>query len=376
MPAMAAMLLCDPFVVRIIIDRILREVKRAVLKGNLLPSSHQVIPSLLQLLHLARWSKQICAVRGRKYFVPSAGLEVRDLDEEEEEAKKQDPATLASVTCLRKSLPAIAGLLHEAEFDFRCTSIGGDLMQAAQNAESPPTFKFDFDPSLSSTTNEPAHVTAALLAGAVVSVCQPGNRTGVALEVTFPKFGATLLHAKASFLDDRLFFGCLFRALVRHRTKLSKAARDGIVATWQSWLGGSIDNNNADTKATTAALTSTAHEHLIKLFNQWSSMGNVLLPRDDLIRFTKTTVEILGTTAFVGAFIDLDDNKSQTGPFQKVREQYLYMLKHLPVAVAKQWLSDLEMDHSILGTAAKESQPEAAATTTKDDVAAGALAAK
>ena len=65
MPALASMLLADPFFVRLVLDRILRSLRLDVMRGKSLPTGHNIIPSLLQLLHMAQWSNRVCAIRGK-----------------------------------------------------------------------------------------------------------------------------------------------------------------------------------------------------------------------------------------------------------------------------------------------------------------------
>ena len=65
MPALAAMLLLDPFVVRVFLAQVLWDLKRGVMAGSLVPAAHSVVPSLMQILYLVQWSSPLCAVRRR-----------------------------------------------------------------------------------------------------------------------------------------------------------------------------------------------------------------------------------------------------------------------------------------------------------------------
>jgi len=68
MPTLVSMLLSDPFVSRLLIDKIYRTVKKDVLGSRIVPSEHFVIPSILQILHVAQFSTQLCAFKGKKIF--------------------------------------------------------------------------------------------------------------------------------------------------------------------------------------------------------------------------------------------------------------------------------------------------------------------
>jgi hypothetical protein len=75
MLALASMILADPFVVRLLLDRVLRSLRIDVLRGSSILAAHTVIPMILQLLHMAQWSTKICALRGRCYLIPDPGMD-------------------------------------------------------------------------------------------------------------------------------------------------------------------------------------------------------------------------------------------------------------------------------------------------------------
>lgn len=309
MPALASMLLSDPFVVRVLLARVLRELRHGVVLGQNLPCAHSVVPSILQILHLVRWSKQICAVRGKKYFIPAAGFE-----------EAEDPTALVSFDSLRRYLPLLLRLLLEAELDRRIAP-GGDLHQLTQSnapLQSPPLLD-DWD------KNDQAQVVVALVQGSLVQICQPGNKNEASLSVSFPKFAAALQQVSPSLLEDRAFFMCLTQALLRHKAKLPRSTRDSVVVAWLSWL-------RKDGSVTTAA-----HECLVSLFNEWSALGNVLLPRDALLRFFTDTVHAVDSAETTESRKFARMWKSNAQEFAPVKKQYERMLKQLPESSANQW---------------------------------------
>ena len=325
MPALASMLLADPFVVRIIIARLLLEFRRSVIPGQTVPCSNVVAPSLLQLLHIVRYSKDICAMRGKKYFIPPAGFdEVENNDE-------TDPTAIVSYTCLRHYVPLLVRLLFESEFDRRIT-LGGDLHPASQSTSIVP-----IPPFLSSihswmdNTEQKAYVAIVLLQGSIVHLCLPGHHTDTSLSITLPKFASALqeiVSDASAFLQDRTFFNCLQEAILRHRTKLPRSARDAIVTVWLGWLqeGG------------TCALTSPAHECLIKLINDWYALGNVLLPRDVMIRYCSNIIETVNTSTNKFATLWQQSVSKIKPEFVPIKKQYEHMLKLLPEPSAAQWI--------------------------------------
>jgi Bromodomain len=311
MPALASMLLADPFVVRIILARILSEFRRSVVQGQTVPCSNTTIPSLLQILHIIRYSKDICAIRGKKFFIPSAGID-----------KGEDPTTMVSYTCLRYYSPLLLRLILESELDRRIT-LGGDLYQASQSTATlpiPPT------PSIHcwmDSTEQKAHVAVALLQGSIIHVCLPGPQTETSLSVSFPKFASALQGiADTSLLEDRIFLTSLQETIVRHKTKLPRSARDAIVAAWLGWL------QDGDT----TSILSPAHEILIKLLNDWYAFGNVLLPRDIMIRFCTNIVDTVSATKFSILWNSNSEN------FIPIKQQYEHMLKQLPESSVTQWI--------------------------------------
>jgi hypothetical protein len=323
-PALATMLLSDPFFVRIVLARILRELQHGVIEGSSIPAAHCAIPSLLQILHITRWSTQTCAIRGKKYFIPGAGLD--DIDEE-----TSDPVSLVSYASLRRLIPLLLRLFLEAELDRRVAQ-GGDLYLAAQSSSSMHIPTLDYDDW---NADDQMEVAAALVEGALVRICQPGNRNEASLSVTFPKFATALVHVSFSLLKDRGFFLCLTTALLRHKTKLTRTNRDAVVEAWLNWLR----LNRKDE----GSATSAAHECLIFLLNEWSSLGNVILPRDKLIDFSSKAVEATNSSETKNERKFAMLWKSGSSDFAAIKKQYERMLKLLPESAAEQWRTEKEI---------------------------------
>jgi hypothetical protein len=79
-------------------------------------------------------------------------------------------------------------------------------------------------------------------------------------------------------------------------------------------------------------------------------LGNVLLPRDAMIRFCTNTVETVGVELFRTHW---KSNAPET--FVPIKKQYEHMLQHLPETYAKQW-----MEHH--GIVNEETVPDTSAT--------------
>jgi hypothetical protein len=325
MPALASMLLADPFVVRLLLDRVLRSLRIDVLRGSSIPVSHAVVPSLLQLLHMAKWSTQICAVRGQRYLVPDSGLVAPDAIEALE--------AMIPFDSLRRYLPVLMHLSLDAELDKR-VAVGGDLNAVADSLPrtSAPTVELKKD-------SPPYQVSVALLEGLFIHVCLPGNSQDASLAGTFIKFSKTLQELAGTIWDERSFFVCLVPTILRYKARLNRTVRDTIISTWTAWLGTSdADDGNAKKKKKKGSMTSAGHEYLVLLFNEWASFGNLLLPRDLLLKVSLELVEAVNKTetATERQFLHLwkqEDAKD----FEPIKKQYEKMLSLLPENHSSQW---------------------------------------
>ena len=329
MPALASMLIADPFFVRIVLARVLRELRQGVVQGEALPVAHRAVPSLLQFLHLARFSTQVCATHGKKFVVPGGGIQKVD--------QPEDAINFVPYVTLRRDLPLLLRLLVEAELDRRVV-IGEDLHEADKLSNSLRPPPIDHTQWIVSDEME---VAVSLIEGSLVHVCQPGNANEASLAMTFEKFATSLRHVAMTLQHHRVFFQCLIGAIIRHKAKLTRASRDMIVDCWLEWLR-SFQEGSA---------TSAAHECLILLLNEWSALGNLVLPRDNLLDFTKRAVEAVNEAE------SSDEKKfhvlwqADAESFADVKKQYLRMLKMLPASNASEWKEEV-------GIATKEAHAE------------------
>lgn len=318
MPALASMLVSDPFFVRIVLARILKELRQGVLVGNALPLAHRAIPSMLQFLHLSRLSTQVCATQGKRFVVPGGGMDIIE--------QHDDAINFVPYATLRNDLPLLLRLLVEAELDSRVVA-GEDLHDADQTSSIKPR---PIDHSRW-TVGGQMEVSVTLTEGALVHVCQPGNSNEASLAVTFEKFAVALRHVAVDLQHHRVFFQCLIAAILRHKAKLTKTTRDKIVECWLDWLRSFKEG----------CATSAAHECFVLLLNDWSSMGNLVLPRDTLLEFTKKAVQAVDEAE------NLDERKFQSmwqsgdAEFEAVKKQYLAMFAMLPDSNVSEWKVEL-----------------------------------
>jgi hypothetical protein len=100
------MLLADPFVVHILLSRVLQELSLGVLGGNTLPSSSRLY------CKLRTWHDGL--PKSVRFGVPPAGF---DLDDD----SAADPTARIPYSSLRRCLPVLVQLLLEADLD-KCTA--------------------------------------------------------------------------------------------------------------------------------------------------------------------------------------------------------------------------------------------------------------
>jgi hypothetical protein len=343
MPAVAGMLLSDPFVVRILLDRILRSIRLDTNKGTGIPAEHQVIPSIMQLLFLAQWSPSICAVRGRQFIVSESGLKLPETAATTE--------TIIPYTSLRQYLPLMVHLLRDAELEKRL-AVGGDLHTVAQSGLPRPEAKL-----LSVDGNSPPpQIALAVFEGTYIYVCLPGNSQDVSLSLTFVKFSRVFHQiAHGSVWDERSFFKCLVPAILRHKSRLNKTVRDAILLTWMNWLKApatdEIDAGQSNTKKKKrqrrGSVESAAHEYFIELLNEWASnFGNLLMPRDLLLKTATDAVEITNATevAQERKFDFFWKNCKEEDPFAPVKAQYQRLMRLLPENHSKRFKEMVGID--------------------------------
>lgn len=351
MPAIASMLLSDPFVVRLLLDRALRSVRIDTSRGGSIPASHRIVPSLLQLMNIANWSTRICAIRGKRFFVPDVGFV--------QPQESEDAAATAPFSSLRVYTPLLTKLFLEAELDRRL-AIGGDLNAAARSLPK----RTNVLKAESWGHNSEFPVILAMVEGALVHVSQVGNSHEGSLSVTFPKFCVALEQlTETNLWNERPFFLSLIQALLRHKSKLPRNVRDVIVSTWLKWLRTNKGDNQKY-----GSMTSAAHECFILLLNEWANLGNLLLPRDLLIQLSQDAIDASDASESSAdrKFAHLWES-SDVADFQAVKDQYNRMIQHLTTAQADQWKEDLKKRAASKTDTSAETEP-GASTVSKNDI--------
>ncbi|KAL9183552.1 hypothetical protein ACHAXT_004408 [Thalassiosira profunda] len=315
---LASMLLADPFVVRVLLDRVQKILRADVLKEKSVPGGHPVLPSLFQLLNIGRISTQLCALKGKQSFIPDAGL--RNVLTEGEEFSPYYEST-------RNCLPLVSKLLLDADLDRRM-SINGDLYDAAlQDACQRPEVMTDEWDRTSSLFD-----IRAVVEGALIHLLQPGNTSETAIKHQLPRFIAALDKLSGgNMLNERPFFVSLTNALLRYKSKLPHSIRDLVTGFMIRWL-------QAEGASATSAICSPLHECFMHLLNEWSALGNVVLPRDLLLSLSEEAVAAssrvqVGEKSETFAKLWTSDDDS----FAAVKEQCTKMLAIVPEARAREW---------------------------------------
>lgn len=253
MQCLASMLLADPFVLRVLVDRIQKIIRADVLKAKSIPAGHPVLPSLFQLLNLARISTQLCALKGKQCHIPDAGLKNAVVGGED-----WNP----SYESTRNYLPLFSKLLLDAELDRRI-AIGGDLHAAALQ-------DIFTRPELQTKEWEGTSLLydlRAIMEGALVHLLQTDGTNEVALPWQFPRFVAALDRLSGgNMLDERPFLMSLTRTLLRYKSKLPHSTRDLVTGCLIKWLKieGSV--------SVETVITSQLHECFMLLLNEVRSL--------------------------------------------------------------------------------------------------------
>ena len=347
MAALASMVLADPFVVRLLLDRVLRSLRVDVLPGFSIPASHAVIPSVLQLLHIANFSTQICAVRGRRYLIPDSGVTLPEEISALEEMVPYDS--------LRRYLPLLMHLSLEAELDKRVSS-GGDLNPVADSVPriSLPSVKLEKE-------SPPNQVVVALLEGLFVFICTPGNSQDASLATTFEKFGSVLQQVAFNLWDERAFFVSLVPTILRYKGRLNRIVRDTIIDTWISWLSSPRhDDDVIKKKKKKGSITSAGHEYFMQMINEWASFGNLLMPRDLLLKVSLRLVKAVETTETSPdrKFRSLWTHFGQSSEFEPIKKQYEKMLSLLPDSRHTEWKESVGINKETSNEGDKEAETE------------------
>lgn len=104
MQSLAAMLLADPFVMRILLDKVIRSIRIDVKEKSL--HSSVLLPSMIQMMNIAKMSVQLCAVKGKKYTIPDAGIV---------KLGAHDVSETSSYKTIRRYLPLFCKMLLDSE---------------------------------------------------------------------------------------------------------------------------------------------------------------------------------------------------------------------------------------------------------------------
>ena len=253
MQCLASMLLADPFVVRALLDRVQKILRIDVVNAKNIPGGHPMLPSMFQLLNIARVSPQLCALKGKQCYIPDAGLRKMLMEGEE---------FSPSYESMRNCLPLFSQLLLDADLDRRM-SAGGDLNDAAHHddiLQRPEVLIKEWEGT--STLLD----IRAVVEGALVHLLQPGNSNESALRNQFPRFVAALDKLSGgNMLNERPFFMSLTHALLRYKSKLPHSTRDLVTGCMIKWLRPEDDNISPKT-----ATCSPLHECLMNLLNEVS----------------------------------------------------------------------------------------------------------
>ena len=320
---LAAMLLADPFVVRLLLDKIEKIVRADVMKNKSVPSGNPLLPSLLQLLNIAKISTQLCAMKGKRVAIPDAGLK---------EVLTEGENHSLSYETLRNFLPLFTKLLLDVDLDKR-TAVGGDLHDAAVQSllDRPDTID-----SMEWNGTSSLQDLRVIVEGALIHLMQPGNTNEVALQSQFPRFVNALEKlSDGNMMHERPFFMSLSSVLLRYKSKLPHSTRDLVTNVMIKWLRMGKDSSSSTNEA---VLCSALHECFMHLLNEWSSLGNAVISRDLFLTLSEQAVAAADKTEdgqkselFVSLWVK---NNAQFAP---VKEQYLRMLSSTPDKNAANW---------------------------------------
>lgn len=391
-PALATMMLSDPFVVRLFLEKIFRTIRVQVLKEKsvFLPSCHVAIPSLFQMLHIAQGSSQLCFMKGRKYTVPDVGLS-REPQSASNSASitiniKQEKEENIHYSTLRVYAPRYAELLLSLHLDERL-SIRGDLhpvLSSPTGALSP------FPPTLPQDWTNTTSLLAlrSLVQYALVHIFA-GNSSGrnpeklaLSLQTQLPRLQIVLSELSGGNLKgERPFWRSLVGGILSWKRKLGVQVRDLMVDFWLNWFKIQKMENGEDEEG---CLCDPIHEMFLYLLNevstefirneigitamifliiehnnnkcsstiilwkQWALLGNLILPRDKLLSLSTSAVKNAepnrsssdSIRPFASAWFEDSED------FKPIKIQYEAMLKNLGGNHADQWKESMNIDNN------------------------------
>jgi bromodomain-containing protein 7/9 len=317
LPALASMLLSDPFVVRLLFDKVLRAIRSDVLKEKTIPADHGTIPSVLQLIHIASLSPKVCATRGSAFVVPDVGLMSKSA------SSNENDGTLSSrpFFLLRNQLPRLGNLILTADIDRRI--ISGDLSIL------PPLPKTKLEQwQFHGCSNR---ILLDLVQGSLVHLIQSGVANDNVLTTQCSRFIVAIdALSRGNMNNERCFFLSLIHALLRYKAKLPHTVRDLIVKAWLQWIKtGGLGNG--------ITMTSAVHSCFAMLLNQWLALGNLILPVDTMIMWSEEAIRacelnVNDKCMNFSKYWTMDDEN-----FREVKLEYEKMLKAMPEDRAIKW---------------------------------------
>jgi len=331
MPVIAAMLLSDPFVVRLLLDKVLRAIRDNTFKDKSLPACHQIIPSVLQLLHLSQFSMKLCAIKGRRFVISSAGLNIKGEEDGDQHLNAPFLILQKVAPSLRKVTPLFSRVLLEMKLDYRMSSDKGDLFDAKDVLPARPPVSATEWKGISFFS-----IHLPLVEGSFVHILQPGESNEVALMIQIPRLVAIINQCGGGNMrNERHFFFSLSQALLKHKLKLSHGIRDLIVKNWLSWF------NCPDG---TSCVISAVHECLMHMLTEWASMGNKIMPRDKFLSLAEEVVKAADTSCHDQSVTFAHYWMKNEDAFSVIKSYYESMLKSVPEEKAMKWKESTGID--------------------------------
>ena len=349
-PSLALMLIADPFVTRLLLDKCLNTINSGIIPDKKLPAEHRSLPSILQLLHLTQYSADICAVKGGEFHIPGPGF--KSTTSSANDVMKADNIAYASLRCYT---PLIGKIMLDIKVDRRM-SVGGDLYDVAVQT------KLDRKPTIANEWEDTASlcVVRALIEGVLVDLLRPGRSSEQSFAMQFSRLEIVLeTFGTASIMHDRACWTSVTQALLSHKAKLASGIRDVVIQTWIKWLKQTT--NFAQMKdgyaSNLSSMNSALHEIFIFLLNEWASLGNVVMPVDNRLSLSKDAAEAVSLccgidtgTKFAPFAQAWHLSKQEKGncAFTAIRKEYEKMLHDVPSDRATQWKVAVGVDDDSL----------------------------
>ena len=136
----------------------------------------------------------------------------------------------------------------------------------------------------------------------------------------------------------------LSQALLRYKRNLSHGVRDLVMSSWIGWIRG---NKQASGEKNASNMCLPVHECFVKLLNEWTHFGNVVLPRDTMLSLAEDAIKAAeasngGKSSFAEAW------KFGGETFAPVKSEYEKMLAIVPEPHLLQWKEKVGIDNASL----------------------------